>query len=132
MKVKIRPKNLPKSTRITLNFFKRAKASNAGTDKHHSAYFNRDPCVYCGRSRFQRKKWSIEHVLPIANGGRNSQKVGPYTIDNLVNSCYSCNVNRSNIPLLVWLTLLNKNQGSVILAVKEYHHLKRKLKSETR
>lgn len=132
MKVKIPlaalPKSLTKGPRLIQNFLRTAASRNGYSDaKYHKVFFRNDPCVYCQRTRRERKQWTIEHILPIAQGGKTYVQVNGFSFENIVNCCYSCNVNRSNIPLLVWLVLLHKNEGNVVRAVKDYYrnHYKR-------
>jgi hypothetical protein len=112
MKVKVTRKYLPRGLRAVQNFLRRAELSAAGSGKWHKVYFNQDPCVYCGKTKKERKRWTIEHVLPIAEGGKDR--------DNTVHCCYSCNINRSNIPLLLWLVCIRINEGDTTRAVKSY------------
>lgn len=48
------------------------------------------PCVYCGA-----KSEHIDHVIPLSKGGRHS-------VGNLVASCASCNLSKSNKFVMEW------------------------------
>jgi 5-methylcytosine-specific restriction endonuclease McrA len=50
------------------------------------------PCTYCGRRPRRGETMEIEHVIPLARGGRHS-------IGNLASACRACN--RSKGPRLV-------------------------------
>jgi len=49
-------------------------------------------CFYCGA----KEQITLDHVLPIALGGRHS-------IGNLVAACRSCNTSKKDTLLIVWL-----------------------------
>jgi len=49
-------------------------------------------CIYCG----QKKKLTIDHVIPLSRGGRHD-------IDNIVPACRPCNSSKQAKPLRVWL-----------------------------
>jgi 5-methylcytosine-specific restriction endonuclease McrA len=49
-------------------------------------------CVYCG----QRKKLTIDHVVPISKGGIHD-------VSNIVPACLSCNVKKNDSSLLMFL-----------------------------
>lgn len=124
MRVVVRLRDLPKALRLLPNFLKRAAAANAGLHKWHSAYFNKDPCVYCQKPVGKklklrgRNKWTIEHVTPIVDGGRD-------VAENLVHACYACNIARSNIPLLHWLVLRNQYKDSQKAASRWYRLIRK-------
>lgn len=48
-------------------------------------------CAYCGRT----EALTIDHVVPIAKGGRHS-------IGNLLLACRRCNFSKSDRLLIVW------------------------------
>jgi len=54
--------------------------------------FRRDgyECVYCGS--IKRKDLTIDHVIPVSKGGKNSW-------DNLVTACLRCNHSKSDLTL---------------------------------
>jgi hypothetical protein len=54
--------------------------------------FKRDghTCVYCGNR--ERRKLTIDHVIPQSKGGKNSW-------DNLVTACFKCNNEKADLSL---------------------------------
>lgn len=49
-------------------------------------------CCYCGR---ETKSLSMDHVFPLARGGRHS-------IGNILQACMSCNASKSSHLLIEW------------------------------
>ncbi len=49
------------------------------------------PCIYCG----SKKQIEIDHVIPIARGGRHS-------IGNLVPACRTCNRSKTDYLVMEW------------------------------
>lgn len=45
-------------------------------------------CAYCGRGESDGVKLHIDHLVPVASGGKNE-------IENLVTACQSCNLGKS-------------------------------------
>lgn len=54
----------------------------------------RDPCVWCGRLS---ARGTIEHVIPVAKGGRNHA-------GNVVGACVECNTRRGCRTILEFLS----------------------------
>lgn len=54
------------------------------------AVLNRDGfrCAYCGRGKNEGVQLHIDHLVPVARGGKNE-------LDNLVTACASCNLGKS-------------------------------------
>lgn len=50
-------------------------------------------CAYCGK---QAKRMSMEHVIPISQGGEHSES-------NVVPACLSCNCSKGSKSILIWL-----------------------------
>lgn len=52
-------------------------------------------CVYCGHLFFTRDNISVDHYIPLSNGGTNDS-------DNLLPACRDCNSRKgnSNLPKL--------------------------------
>jgi 5-methylcytosine-specific restriction endonuclease McrA len=68
------------------------KASNLPSK--YIAELRRKPCNYCGN--YYEGKMHIDHVIPISKGGL-------HTIENLVSSCATCNLSKSDKLLTKWL-----------------------------
>lgn len=51
-------------------------------------------CHYCGK-KFTFKQLSMDHVVPLARGGRSTK-------DNLVPACKSCNTKKKSMLPLEW------------------------------
>jgi 5-methylcytosine-specific restriction endonuclease McrA len=50
-------------------------------------------CAYCGRGEAERVRLHIDHLVPVARGGRT-------VIDNLVTACQDCNLGKSASDLI--------------------------------
>ncbi len=50
-------------------------------------------CAYCGRGEREGVKLHLDHVVPVARGGKTE-------IDNLVTACATCNVGKSATDLI--------------------------------
>ncbi len=50
-------------------------------------------CAYCGRGQEDGVQLHIDHLVPVAGGGRNE-------LDNLVTACASCNLGKSASDLV--------------------------------
>jgi len=59
-------------------------------------------CYYCGK-RVPFKKLTMDHLLPIAMGGRSTK-------DNLVPSCKSCNNRKKSMMPIEWQEYLEKQK----------------------
>lgn len=59
------------------------------------AVLNRDGfrCAYCGRGRADGVQLHLDHLVPVARGGKS-------TLDNLVTACASCNLGKSAQDLI--------------------------------
>jgi 5-methylcytosine-specific restriction endonuclease McrA len=68
------------------------------TQKEFFALY-RMPCFYCGG-----KSEHVDHVVPLSRGGRHS-------IGNLVASCASCNLSKSDRFITEWKTALKNERG---------------------
>ena len=74
---------------------RRAQKKNNGIYKITKTELKRlysSPCFYCG----SKEKITLDHVMPIALGGRHS-------IGNIVPACKSCNSSKSDSLLIYWL-----------------------------
>lgn len=60
---------------------------------NYRAVLRRDPCAFCGH---RRKRMTIDHIEPVARGGRNGWM-------NLTGACYACNASKRTISLLDFL-----------------------------
>lgn len=50
-------------------------------------------CAYCGRGETERVRLHIDHLIPVAHGGKNE-------LDNLVTACQDCNLGKSATDLI--------------------------------
>lgn len=50
-------------------------------------------CAYCGRGEPEGVRLHIDHIVPVARGGRND-------LDNLVTACADCNLGKSATDLV--------------------------------
>jgi hypothetical protein len=50
-------------------------------------------CAYCGRGEAERVRLHIDHLVPVARGGKTA-------IDNLVTACQDCNLGKSASDLI--------------------------------
>jgi hypothetical protein len=50
-------------------------------------------CAYCGRGEPENVKLHIDHIVPVARGGRTE-------LENLVTACATCNVGKSASDLV--------------------------------
>ncbi len=66
-----------------------------------------DACVYCGST----ENLSADHLIPKSRGGSNSS-------DNVVVACKSCNSERGNKGVYVWLGIKGKDNIHRIVAGK--------------
>jgi len=57
-------------------------------------------CYYCGRA-FPYKELTMDHLVPLARGGRSSK-------DNLVPSCKECNTRKNSLLPIEWEEYLTK------------------------
>lgn len=64
----------------------RARAQALRKTQWWLTQLNRGTCHYCG-GRFERGKLSMDHIVPIARGGRSVK-------GNVVVACASCNQNK--------------------------------------
>ena len=78
--------------------------SRAAKFRRKYSWCGADPCVYCGQPSNTR-----DHILPLSRGG-----VPNWT--NWAPACRTCNGNRSNRPLLVWLIVLDRKRRGKELA----------------
>lgn len=85
-------KNNPEKCRVRNREYKRKRRLGKDEEAYeYSKILRGDPCSYCGA-----KSESIDHIVPVALGGRN-------TADNLTSACKSCNSSKNDTALLVWL-----------------------------
>lgn len=74
-------------------FVERAQSIGIG---HWRDRVRAEPCCWC-LSTARRRKTTIEHVIPVSQRGRQG-----YT--NYVGACYSCNQQRGDTSIPLWLT----------------------------
>jgi len=60
-------------------------------------------CQYCGRTPNNGAKLCIDHIVPFSRGGKT-------TIENLITSCFECNIGKSDVLLDMHML---KKQGVV-------------------
>lgn len=59
-------------------------------------------CYYCGQ-KFAYSELTMDHVLPLARGGRSTR-------DNLVPCCKECNTLKKSMMPIEWQEWLEKNK----------------------
>ena len=80
---------------IDANHLRRArKAGNGGVVAAAEMKTLPDFCVYC----FAEEDLSVEHLVPIAKGGR-------HVIENLTRACLSCNTSKGAKALEEWFAV---------------------------
>ena len=57
-------------------------------------------CYYCGK-HFKPKDLTMDHVVPLARGGRSTK-------DNIVTSCKECNNKKKTLLPIEWEEYMNK------------------------
>ena len=53
-------------------------------------------CVYCGKGKLYNRSYALDHVVPVATGGRD-------TVDNLVVACKACNQRKGKKDLRTYV-----------------------------
>lgn len=89
------PKNIYCSSKCCQLYYKEKNSTIAVQYISRFIIFKRDEfrCIYCGRSSIENKnELHLEHIYPRSKGGNNN-------VNNLVTSCQTCNLEKSNMLL---------------------------------
>lgn len=72
-------------------------------------FVNSNLCCYCNRSFTENNPKSLDHIIPVCNGGTNDA-------ENINISCLECNYCKKDLPLSNWVNLcglIYKNLGEL-------------------
>jgi len=73
------------------------------------SYFNHE-CAYCGTIP---ELLTQDHVIPLSKGG-------PYTVENIIPACGSCNSSKNNATLIEWYETKPFFEESRLLKIEQY------------
>lgn len=82
----------------------KAKARDLRKSRWWQNKLARGECYYCGRN-FSPKELTMDHLVPLARGGKSSK-------GNLVTACKECNNKKKSMLPLEWEEYMERMDGS--------------------
>ena len=69
-------------------------------------------CFYCGKPFYSKKEMTIDHIVPLSDGGKD-------VLGNLILACVGCNARKDSLPL----GIMFESKDRLLQATKEYLNL---------